>query len=149
MPVFWLGPLGALRALPSPSLGSGPEATSTRYGATHRSLSGRPTIDVLGMRRTWSLTWPFLDPDTHAYLDALYLGLVSDPLWLIDPQRPNRLSVGVASGGSTTRTTDLFTATAGTLAWTPTALGGLPVAGGIAWTPPAEGGRLGATGRVP
>ncbi len=149
MPVFWLGPLGALRALPSPSLDSGPEANSTRYGATHRSLSGRPTIDLLGVRRTWTLSWPFLDAATHAYLDALHLGLITEPVWLIDPQRPNRLPVPVASTGSTTRTTERFTTTAGTLAWIPSSLGALPAAGGLAWTVSAEGGRLDATGRVP
>ncbi|MEV4313008.1 hypothetical protein [Actinocrispum sp. NPDC049592] len=41
------------------------------------------------------------------------------------------------------------TATAGTLAWTPTGLGGLPAAGGVAWTVPADSARLDATGRVP
>jgi hypothetical protein len=149
MSVFWLGPLGALRALPSPPLGDGPEATSTRFGVVHRSLTGRPTVDRLGVRRTWTLTWPYLDPDTHAYLDTLHLGLIGAPLWLLDPQRTNQLPVHVASTGAASRSTEGFTATSGTLAWTVTALAGAPVAGGLAWNVPAESGRLDTTGRVP
>jgi hypothetical protein len=147
--VFWLGPVGALRALPSPSLGAGPEASSTRFGTVHRSLSGRPTVDRLGIKRTWSLTWPYLDPDTHAYLDALHLGLITGPVWLVDPQRVNQLGIQAASVGSANHSTDGFTTTAGTLAWSPGIRAGAPVDGGISWIVPAEGGRLEATGHVP
>jgi hypothetical protein len=147
--VFWLGPLGALRVLPSPSLGAGPEASSTRFGTVHRSLSGRPTVDRLGVKRTWSLTWPYLDADTHAYLDALHLGLIAGPVWLLDPQRVNQLGGQAASAGSANHSTDGFTTTAGTLTWSPGIRAGAPVDGGISWTVPAEGGRLEATGPVP
>jgi hypothetical protein len=147
--VFWLGPVGALRPLPSPSLGAGPEASSTRFGTVHRSLSGRPTVDRLGIKRTWTLTWPYLDPDTHAYLDALHLGLITGPVWLVDPQRVNQLGVQAASAGSANHSTDGFTTTAGNLAWSPAIRTGAPVDGGISWSVPAEGGRLEATGHVP
>jgi hypothetical protein len=106
-------------------------------------------VDRLGIKRTWTLTWPYLDPDTYAYLDTIHLGLLATSAWLIDPQRTNRLPEPIASTGSAARSTDGFTATAGTLAWTSTALSGVPVAGGIAWAVPADGARLNATGRVP
>ncbi|SES49059.1 hypothetical protein [Actinokineospora terrae] len=140
---FHLGPLGALRALPSPSLGGGPDATATRLGGVHRSLGGRVTVDQVAVKRTWSLTWPYLDPDTHAYLDALHLGLVDGPLWLIDGERRNRLAPRVAATGSATRTTAGFSPTAGTLLWTPTVpVSPVPLAGGLDWTPPPVGGSL-------
>ncbi|WP_026424670.1 hypothetical protein [Actinokineospora inagensis] len=146
---FHLGPLGALRTLPSPSLGTGPDASATRIGGTHRSLGGRVTVDRIAVPRAWSLTWPYLDPDTHAYLDALHLGLVDGPLWLIDGERRNRLSPQVAATGSAQRTTTGFTPTAGTLVWTATVpVTPLPLAGGLDWTPPAVGGSL-AADRVP
>lgn len=146
---FHLGPLGRLRALPSPSLGGGPDATATRWGAVHRSLGGRVTIDRLAVKRVWALTWPYLDPDTHAFLDALHLGAVAGPLWLVDPQRRNLASVRVATTGSSDRTTRGFTATAGTLAWTATVPDiGVPVAGGLSWDAPT-GGSLRADTAVP
>lgn len=147
---FLLGPLGALRPLPSPALGSPPGATATRVGAVHRSLTGRPTVDRLAVRRAWSLSWPYLDTATHAYLDAIHLGLVAGPLWLLDPQRVNRLPVPIAGTGSATRGTAGFTATTGTLAFT-TAVpaAGLPLAGGLAWTPAASGGQVTADPLVP
>ncbi|MBM7771721.1 hypothetical protein JOD54_001925 [Actinokineospora baliensis] len=146
---FHLGRLGALRALPSPSLGGGPDATATRIGGVHRSLGGRVTVDRVAVKRAWSLTWPYLDPDSHAYLDALYLGLVDGPLWLLDGERRNRLSPQVAATGAGTRTTAGFTPTAGTLLWTPTVPSApLRLAGGLDWTPPTVGGSL-AGDRVP
>lgn len=147
---FLLGPLGALRPLPSPALGAPPGATATRVGVVHRSLTGRPTVDRLAVRRAWALAWPFLDAATHAYLDAIHLGLVPGPLWLIDPQRPNRLPVPIASTGSASRGTAGFTATTGTLVFTaevPSA--GLPLAGGLSWTPSGGGGQVTADPPVP
>lgn len=150
MDVFHLGPVGALRALPSPSLGTGPDATAVRLGAVHRSLTGRVTIDRLAVRRTWALSWPYLDPTVHAFLDALHLGIVPGPLWLLDPQRANRLTLAVAATGSPERTTTGFTATAGTLAWSAAVpVSTLPIAGGLSWAVPAAGGQLAHVDPVP
>ncbi|SDC25908.1 hypothetical protein [Actinokineospora iranica] len=140
---FHLGPVGALRPLPSPSLGSGPDATATRHGAIHRSLDGRVTVDRVAVKRTWSLTWPYLDPDTHAYLDALHHGLVAGPLWLVDPERRNRLPPHIAASGSFQHTTTGFFPSAGTLAWTTEVpVPDVPLAGGLDWSVPAGGGQL-------
>ncbi|WP_206796618.1 hypothetical protein [Amycolatopsis sp. MtRt-6] len=143
--VFWLGPAGGLRALPSPSLDGPPEMVPVRTGGTHRSLTGRPTLDRLGIRRTWTLTWPYLDPDTRSWLSALYAGLVPGPLWLLDPSDRNRLPVQVATAGAVEHTADGFTASTGTLAWqaapvvptgTSTPLG----ASALVWTATAASG---------
>ncbi|MBP2479097.1 hypothetical protein JOF53_007969 [Crossiella equi] len=145
---FYLGPLGALRELPSPSPDKPPEASATRYGAVHRSLTGRPTIDRVAVRRTWVLSWPHLDADTAAFLDALHLGLVDGPLWLIDPQRPNRLPVQAAATGTGTRSPQGFTASSGTLRWVPLS-SSVPLAGGLRWDATSQGGQLGADTEVP
>lgn len=147
---FLLGPLGALRALPSPHRGNPPEATATRIGAVHRSLSGRPTIDRLATRRTWTLVWPFLDPDTYAYLDALHQGMVTGPLWLIEPSRPNRFAPAIASTGSTDRSPAGFTAVSGAVTWsTQPVTTDIPLAGGITWQATAAASRMDATPIVP
>ncbi|MFI9381239.1 hypothetical protein [Kutzneria sp. NPDC052558] len=148
---FLLGPLGALRALPSPTLGTAPVASAARLGGVHRSLTGRVTVDRLAVRRTWTLAWPYLDDATRAYLDALYLGVVAGPLWLVDPMRVNRLPGHVAATGSASRTTTGFTVTAGTVAWAagvPT-VAEVPLAGGLSWSVPASGGALTADAVVP
>lgn len=140
---FHLGPVGGLRVLPSPSLGGGPDATAARIGGVHRSLAGRVTVDRLAVKRAWTLTWPYLDPDTHAWLDALHLGAVAGPVWLLDPQRRNRLPARVATGGSVERTTAGFAPTAGTVAWSTAApTSGTGIAGGVVWTVPATSAQL-------
>jgi hypothetical protein len=148
---FFVGPLGGLRALPSPHRGDSPDATATRIGAIHRSITGRPTLDRLATRRAWTLAWPYLDPDTYAYLDALHQGLVTGPLWLIDPSRPNRLPPSVAATGSADKSVDGFTAAAGALAWAPRpALGtGMPLAGGVTWQAPGAASRLDTAPIIP
>lgn len=132
---FHIGPLGRLRLLPSPSLGAGPDATATRLGVVHRSLGGRVTVDRFAVKRVWILSWPYLDADSHAFLDALHLGVLAGPVWLIDPQRRNRIHGRIAATGAFHRSTNGFTATAGTLAWSATVPDvGVPIAGGLAWT---------------
>lgn len=144
--VFWLGPLGALRALPSPSLGGAPEMVPVRTGGLHRSITGRPTLDRLGIRRTWVLTWPYLDEDTHRWLSLLYAGLLGGPVWLLDPTAGNRLPVQVATAGSVEHGPEGF-ATAGTLTWqaTPVTPPDHPApagSGALTWTTADTGGGL-------
>ncbi|TCO47295.1 hypothetical protein [Actinocrispum wychmicini] len=139
---FYLGRLGALRKLRDPMKGL--DATNERIGATHRSLNGTTSLDVLGHKRTYKIQWDYLTHDDLSYLEALHLGLIDGPLRLVDPQRRNRLRAQVSSGGSRSRTTAGFTATQGTLAFTS---GATPpdvfAAGAITWTlPAAAGGRL-------
>ena len=152
--VFSFGPLGAMRALPSPALGSGPQATSVRVGATHRALNGTPTIDLTGRRRTWVLSWPYLDADTFAFLDAAHAGMMAEgPLYLLDPMRPNMLSERVAATGSARRSaagftpsdTGIVTYVAGNV---PPGTG-LPLGGGLQWVPAAAGGQLLTTDMFP
>ncbi|CRK55422.1 hypothetical protein [Alloactinosynnema sp. L-07] len=140
---FTLGPVGGLRALPSPSLSGAPDATAARIGAVHRSLTGRVTVDRVAVKRVWVLSWPYLDPGTAAFLDAIHLGMVAGPLWLLDGERPNRLTPHVAATGSAERTTTGFTASAGALTWTTgVPASTLPLAGGLSWAATAAGGQV-------
>jgi hypothetical protein len=140
MAAWQLGPLGALRSLPAHPV-RGIKAPVRRIGGTHRSLSGRTTVDTLGHKRTWEIGWEYLAEDELAYVQALHHRLVDGPLRLVDPAQRNRASMQVGSGGSYRRDTAGFTASAGTITWAaittpPAALAGL-VAGGISWAAPA------------
>lgn len=107
-------------------------------------------MDRLAVKRGWSLSWPYLDPTTAAYLDALHLGMVPGPLWLLDPERPNRFHGRIAATGSVDRTTAGFAATSGALTWS-TAVPpiGVPVAGGLDWAATATGGNLYTADGIP
>ncbi|MEV7548151.1 hypothetical protein AB0N89_00840 [Amycolatopsis sp. NPDC089917] len=153
-PVFWLGPLGGLRALPSPSLGGPPEMVPVRFGGLHRSLTGRPTLDRLGVRRTWTLSWPYLDAELKGWLSLLHNGLVPGPLWLIDPAEPNRLPVQVATAGGVERAAGGIATAVGGVAWrqAPLVPPGTPAPAGssaLLWVVPSGGGSLSAVEPVP
>jgi hypothetical protein len=139
---FYLGRVGALRQLRDPMRGL--DATNERLGATHRSLDGTTTIDTLGHKRTYKIQWDYLTHEDMAYVEALHLGLVDGPLRLIDPQRKNRLTAQLSSGGSRFRTTAGFSTGQGTLTFAPTtAPGEVFAAGAISWgVPDTSGGRL-------
>lgn len=152
--VWWLGPLDGIRALPSPSLGTPPDATPVRTGGVHRSLTGRPTLDRLGVHRTWVLGWPYLDADTRSWLTLLHAGLLEGPLWLLDPSEPNRLPRQIATTGGVEHAPDGFRVSAGHLTWAPAPL--TPPAtprpvgsGALKWTVPESGGRLRTETTVP
>lgn len=135
---YRLGPLGALRELPSPMHADGVEAEHDLVGETHASLYGGRTRDYLGTRRTWVFAWPWARHAPHAWLRTLARGMVRRPLRLIMPAEPNRLPTDVSAGGSETRTADAYYASGSSTAFSttntpPQELAGL-VDGRIAWT---------------
>lgn len=145
---FYLGKLGALRALPDPAdLDASPE----RIGGVHRSLTGATTADTLGRKKTWKMAWPALKPDDFAYLDALSQGAVPGPLRFVDHGQRNRMSPQHSTAGGHRRSTEGFTATLGTLLW---ASSGFPDASWayaphrINWSVPVTGGGVLKTSTV-
>lgn len=103
-PLFYVGPLGGLRELPdaTPTV----DVPLTVIGGTHLSLSGAYTRDIFGHKRSWTWAYAGLTTAQLTWVEALQYGLVPGPLYLIDPRRPNRLPVQVATGGSLYRTVD-------------------------------------------
>lgn len=89
---YRLGPVGNLIQLPLP--GNGIDATAEKVGGSHQLLSGGQSFDVMGVRRSYKMTWTRLDPADQATLEALYLGAYGPgPYVLHDPTRVNMLSV--------------------------------------------------------
>lgn len=103
---FLLGPLGRMRALPSPP-GAGMGANYARVAGEHRSLRGGTTLDLLGVQREWSFPYDYRTDPEAAHVIARYTSpLTTEPLRLLDPMVPNRLSIDLASGGGATGTVD-------------------------------------------
>lgn len=88
---WYLGPLNDLRALDVPD--AGVTTTPVRYQGVHQALSGARTVDFLGVRHEYELSFEYLDEQDWIWLEALYEGLVPGPYYLIDPLKKNRLSV--------------------------------------------------------
>lgn len=97
-PWLYLGPLGALRALPSPDTEW--ESTQEVVGSDHESLIGRRTRFIQAYKRTWKIDFPNLRPKELAVIEALYMNLDNEPLYLVDPLRVNRLDRWLSTGGS-------------------------------------------------
>lgn len=115
---WYVGPYGALRALPPLPMGADPSVTPVIQGGIHRSLSGRVTRDRTGVvKRAWSFEWTRLKQDDLTVVESLIYGAVRPPLYLIDGRRKNILHPDVSSGGSLTRSKSNFTASAGVLTW--------------------------------
>lgn len=87
---WYLGPFGALRALPRPNaeIPGGP----VRYGGNHQALSGARTVDVTGFRSDYSLEWSLLERADWEFLEALHLRHMPGPFGLLVPGRRNRLT---------------------------------------------------------
>jgi hypothetical protein len=153
---FYLGPLGYLRQLPLIPLSTPTGANEDLIGGMTASLDGTATLDVMGHRRTWQLSWVCLTPGELAAAHAMFQGLSRLPLRVIDPRAGNRLTRSGASGGSYSLDTSAHTVTAGTVAYAavtdyPAAYLGL-LDGGVAWSVPATTVctlRVDAGGKIP
>ena len=108
---YYVGPLGALQALPAMVGGSNaPEAPIRIPGGLHTSLSGRTTLDRVGIpKRSWALSWENLRETDRLLIDAIIHRTVRSPLRLIDPRSSNRLSALASAGGSQLASTAAFT----------------------------------------
>lgn len=89
-PIWYLGPLGDLRALTCPSPGIA--VTDVRYGGVHQGLSGARTMDVTGHRAQYQFDWKFVEDAEWKWLRALHTRHIPGPFRLINPMRKNRLS---------------------------------------------------------
>jgi hypothetical protein len=135
---FYVGPLGALAALPRLLQSNSPELAQSIPAAEHRSLGGVGTVDRLGRtRRAWSLPYDMITEDQELVVQAVLRRSANATLRLYDPRKRNSLPEDVSTGGSTTRSvaafTDIGAATPVFLAAdVPTAYVGL-LAGGVNW----------------
>lgn len=95
IPMYWIGPLGGLMPIACPE----PGLTNSLVfkAAENQALSGRITRDLQGVRREWSFTEAYLDPDDVAFFEALATHVVKPPFRIVDPLRKNRLRPSVAA----------------------------------------------------
>lgn len=129
-----LGPLGELRPItPLKNVDTSPQ----RFGGVHTALTGSRTVDYLGARRTYEMSWKALPPASElAWLEALYYRQVPGPVrLLLDEMGRNRLSRSAASAGYGGRSMSAIQHSGGNLrrgAW-PEAEVGLP-GRGLQWS---------------
>lgn len=134
MPTWYLGPAGALQTIPAPARDL--DVSPKLVGAVLQGLDGSPTVHRLAQPRTWPCQWVALTEDQSTYLQMVGLGLVREPLRLIDPEQRNRLPRRVASGGAYHQSAEDFSQTGGS---TPTYVSitdppaTVPVRGVISW----------------
>lgn len=98
MESLYLGPMGRLMKIDVPS--SGYSAGLVEYGAEHVPLSGRRTKDVFSRRLEYSISTDGLHPRALAWLEAIYTGAISGPLFLRETSRKNLLRARIASTSS-------------------------------------------------
>ena len=136
---WWLGPAGALVQLPAPAPGYNP-AVIIKAG-THELLGGGNVQDRLGIRRRYTLTWPWQADTNFNTVRALVRAM--GPFRYIDGAERNLLTANQSNGTDDLRTTEGFSArTQGTISSSTTfAKSGQRSA---AW---ATGSALGSTNR--
>jgi len=93
---WYLGWLGDMRALPVPETGF--DLSEERYGGVHQALNGARTMDTTGFRQQFKFDFKYLSDDELQWLRSLYLGNVTEPLYLINPLRKNLLSAQASTG---------------------------------------------------
>lgn len=93
---WYLGWLGDMRALPSPEPDF--DMTEVRYGGVHQALNGARTMDTTGYRQQFKFDFKYLSESEYQWLRALYLGNVTEPLYLMNPLRKNLLSPQASTG---------------------------------------------------
>lgn len=90
-PATWyLGPLGDLRPLMTPSVDI--INTQERFGGIHQALSGARVMDTMGYRATYDMSWNYMSESDYAWLNALYLRQIPGPHRLINPMKKNLMS---------------------------------------------------------
>lgn len=135
---FYIGPLGALQAMPPIPQQNNPGGNLTIPGASHVSLSGMGTVSRSGrLRRTWNLTYEWLKEDQELVLQAALRRSANATMRLYDPRKRNSLPEDVSTGGSSSLSvaafTDIGAATPVFLAAdVPATFSGL-LAGGVNW----------------
>lgn len=114
-PVFYLGPVGALQALPL--VGGEVNAGLDLSAATQRALGGARTVDYVGApKRIYQFSGEALTTDELSVLEALALGAYGfGPLVLLDPWRTNQLDENLATGTGALATTEGFMAVTGSI----------------------------------
>lgn len=123
-PIWYLGPLGDLRALVCPEIDI--DMTVERYGGSFQSLSGARRSDLTGLRQKFDFNFTYLDQDEFKWYEALYQRLIPGPFRLINPLKKNRLTPESSSGRWGGGTAQGLTLTSGqaTMVWDwPTAAG--------------------------
>lgn len=98
---FLLGPLGAMRALPSPPHGSEVDVSVTRFGGIRTSLGGRSTQDTWANKAGYVFEWSERYREDLELLQRMWRGMTRRPLRLLDPMGTvNLLSPQCASVGA-------------------------------------------------
>ena len=93
---WYLGWLGDMRVLPTPEVNF--DMTEVRYGGIHQALNGARTMDITGFRQQFKMDFKYLSEDDYLWLRSLYLGNVTEPLYLMNPLRKNLLSQQASTG---------------------------------------------------
>jgi hypothetical protein len=122
---FYLGPPGALTALPPHSRTPNLDATSEVIGALQQALSGRRTLDIRNFKKKWQLEWDFRTEDELSVLLRAFKGYRNLPSRFMDPRSRNLFSLNVSTGGSELQDLTGFTYTplsGGIATYSPTAL---------------------------
>ncbi|MCO7195640.1 hypothetical protein [Pseudonocardia sp. McavD-2-B] len=153
---FLLGPLGAMRELPSPPAGGGVDVTPERRGGVFEALGGSVVVDVWNVLRTWEFEWPERFPAEVDRVLRAWHGLDRRPRRLLDPMHgPNLLTLDTSTVGAASRTLATFVLGSRPVAFRPVVepvadLDG--VAGGLRWSVPenvADALRADVRRRVP
>jgi hypothetical protein len=131
---WYLGPSGALVAIPAPSRGI--DSSPGLVGKVSVSLNGTQTLYRASQPRTWNCQWNGLTEDQSNYLRLVGHGLVRGPLRLIDGEIRNRLPLRIASAGAYSKSAADFQAlNSSTPTWVaitdPPAT--IPVRGALSW----------------
>jgi hypothetical protein len=100
--VPWLGYPGSLQQLPKPAVGY--EPADIIRAANHELLNGGNTVDRLGVRRQFTLSYPATSTANYLLLRALTR--IPGPYRYLDPVELNQLTVNQSIGGDELRTTD-------------------------------------------
>jgi hypothetical protein len=103
---YRFGPLGRLMQFDTPR--NGFDNPVDEFGGIHESLNGTRTKDVLGHKASYALEVEGLTPRALSWFEMAYQGALGEPLYFVDEQRVNKLSVPVSSALSTFATTDPF-----------------------------------------
>jgi len=100
-PATWyIGWLGEMRALPTPEVGL--SNVEERFGGVHQGLNGARTMDTLGTRLRYDMSFRYYNNDDLAFLRALYTQMIPGPHYLINPMHKNLLSLQASAGYSHT-----------------------------------------------
>lgn len=138
---FLLGPLDAMRPLPSPPHGGEVKVTPSRTGGLHEPLMGPAVQDVWRVRREWEFSWPESHTAVVETIRRQWYLMDRRPRRLLDPMAgANLLAIDTATVGAVSRTLARFDV--GSRPVTFQAIRDVPdeldgVTGGLHWAVPA------------